>query len=196
MDDEGLSEQPTHQAVESDAEAKSSNASNSLASNDSTLQAANSHETANPEQLHQPDDNSGKGQQIFVIMAEAKKQNVAELSLSGLIKRSLAKQQDDDKENAGNDDATEIDCPPQICELTSLTKLNLSDNALSSLPPLFGLLSSLTELDLSKNLFFDLPSSVSRLTSLRMLDISHNRFITFPEECCQLPQLTVLRYLF
>ena len=87
--------------------------------------------------------------------------------------------------------------PPEIGQLTTLTKLDLSNaksviealfdgfdhlgatsrprnyNQLCALPPEIGRLSALTELDLSKNLLSALPPEIGQLTGLTKLRVCY-----------------------
>lgn len=124
-----------------------------------------------------PEEEDGE-KKLANILANAKQQNLEDLSLEALIKRAFCKSEEVSEENLAA-----LVCPPQLCDLASLTKLNLSHNSLPSLPPLFGLLGALTDLDLSRNRLSALPSSFSRLENLRALDLSFNVFVSVPEEC-------------
>lgn len=70
--------------------------------------------------------------------------------------------------------------------------LDLSGNALTELPPELAELTSLTKLDLSHNELRVLPSEVVRLTKLTWLDVSENRLTSLQPEIGQLTNLTKL----
>jgi len=85
--------------------------------------------------------------------------------------------------------------PPEIGLLTSLTALNLSNNALvGTLPSEIGRLTSLIALNLFNNAFAGtLPSEIGLLTSLTYLDLLNNDFAgTLPSEIGLLTSLTYL----
>ena len=105
--------------------------------------------------------------------------------------------------------------PLEISHLEKLTRLDLQDNHLQSLPPGIGLMDSLKELnlrenhfetfsvelceldtleklDLRRNMLRYLPKDIEALTRLKSLNISHNDFHTFPVELCELAALEVL----
>ncbi|MCI5160266.1 MAG: GTP-binding protein, partial [Candidatus Electrothrix sp. AUS1_2] len=100
-------------------------------------------------------------------------------------------------EEAKASGATELDLsikglttlPPEIGQLTKLTKLNLYDNRLRSLPPEIGQLNSLTELNLSNNEFHTLPLEVCKLTNLQRLFLLDNHLVSLPPEICKFKTL-------
>ncbi len=59
-----------------------------------------------------------------------------------------------------------------ICNLSRLQDLNISQNAFRVLPENFGNLQNLTELNLSGNKFARLPESFTKLQNLKYLDLS------------------------
>ncbi|MFN2285900.1 MAG: leucine-rich repeat domain-containing protein, partial [Anaerolineae bacterium] len=64
--------------------------------------------------------------------------------------------------------------PPEIGDLTALTRLYLWDNAVSALPPEIGDLSTLTWLDLESNVLSTLPPEIGNLTAVENLFLDYN----------------------
>ena len=82
--------------------------------------------------------------------------------------------------------------PPEIGHLSALTRLSLFNNELTTLPPEIGQLSALTELDLSSNRLTTLPPQIGQLSALTWLSLSNNRLTTLRPEIGQLSALTEL----
>jgi leucine-rich repeat protein SHOC2 len=82
--------------------------------------------------------------------------------------------------------------PADIGQLTSLTKLNLNRNQLTSLPAELGQLTSLTRLDLFGNQLTSVPAEIGQLTSLEGLDLRYNQLTSVPAEIGQLTSLKLL----
>ena len=83
--------------------------------------------------------------------------------------------------------------PPSLGELrSSLTELDLGDNAISSLPAEVGALTGLTYLDLADNAISSLPAEVGALAGLTYLDIADNALTSVPAEVGPLTGLTYL----
>ena len=91
--------------------------------------------------------------------------------------------------------------PPEIGQLSNLTKLDLWHNDLQALPPEIGQLSSLIHLNLStddhlpvmwNNHLQALPPEIGQLSSLTHLDVENNRLQVLPPEIGQLSNLTYL----
>ena len=82
--------------------------------------------------------------------------------------------------------------PADIGQLTSLTKLNLNRNQLTSLPAEIGQLTSLTRLDLFGNQLTSVPAEIGQLTSLEGLDLRYNQLTSVPAEIGQLASLRKL----
>jgi len=80
-----------------------------------------------------------------------------------------------------------LSSPPGV--LCSLTSMDLSHNAITSLPaPLFATcLPALQALILSYNQLSSLPESLGQLRSLHMLLVSHNQLSSFPQSVANLP---------
>ena len=72
-----------------------------------------------------------------------------------------------------------------------LTKvLNLSNNALRSLPPSVRLLEALKVLNLAHNLLEEFPDTVINCKLLEVIDLSHNKLSGYPSDLAlRLPQL-------
>lgn len=107
--------------------------------------------------------------------------------------------------------------PEQLCLLTNLIKLDISNNQISTLAPSLSCLSSLTILDLACNKFNIVPSvmytwtslhnlnfygnqltnldpNISKLTNLKKLQLCQNNLKSLPNELSNLTNLTSLRF--
>ena len=82
--------------------------------------------------------------------------------------------------------------PDSICQLSLLTHLNVSNNALSSLPSELHRLSNLTLLNVSKNNLTTLPDNFATLSTLTSLDLSDNPLKTLTPKIGKLCNLTIL----
>jgi len=83
--------------------------------------------------------------------------------------------------------------PAEIGQFTSLTMLSLrSNHRLTSVPAEIGRLTSLTELHLSYNQLTSLPPEIGQLTSLTRLNLDGNQLTSVPAEIWQLPSLEYL----
>ena len=82
--------------------------------------------------------------------------------------------------------------PETIGILTTLEKLELSNNNLSSLPEGFGGLKPLKYLYISNNNLSFLPNSIKNLDRLRELDLSNNNIKSLPENFGHLKSLKIL----
>lgn len=82
--------------------------------------------------------------------------------------------------------------PPEIGQLTQLTKLALGGNDLTGLPPEIGQLTQLTMLDLGNNRLTELPPEIWQLPQLTDLRLTGNRLTELPPGIGQLTQLTDL----
>ncbi len=82
--------------------------------------------------------------------------------------------------------------PPEIGQLTNLTRLYLHSNQLTSLPPEIGQLTNLTTLSLSINQLTSLPPEIGQLTNLTGLHLNSNQLTSLPPEIGQLTNLTTL----
>ena len=80
--------------------------------------------------------------------------------------------------------------PTEISQLTSLRRLDLTNNQLKELPTaLFQLQRTITTLYLKGNQLEELPSEIFRLTALEELDLSNNQLKKLPAEVDQLTAL-------
>ena len=82
--------------------------------------------------------------------------------------------------------------PPEIRQLTALTRLDLNNNRLTAIPPEIGQLNALTELYLYSNEITTIPPEIGQLHSLRHLSLSRNQLATIPPVVGQLHSLTRL----
>lgn len=82
--------------------------------------------------------------------------------------------------------------PKEIGLFTNLKILDLSDNELTTLPQEISKLKQLKILDLSNNKIQILPNIIGELESLIILDIDSNNLKSLPEEFTQLKKLTKL----
>ena len=71
-------------------------------------------------------------------------------------------------------------------------ELNLANYGMTSLPPEIGNLSNLTKLVLQNNDLTHLPVEIGKLQNLQILDISDNNLLNIPEEVGNLSKLTKL----
>ena len=68
--------------------------------------------------------------------------------------------------------------------------LNLSNNALRSLPPSVRFLKALKVLNLAHNLLEEFPDTVINCKLLEVIDLSHNKLSGYPSDLAlRLPQL-------
>ncbi|WP_414545432.1 COR domain-containing protein [Nostoc sp. CCY0012] len=82
--------------------------------------------------------------------------------------------------------------PPEIGQLTNLRSLDLSGNQLSSLPPEIVQLINLQALDLRGHQMRSLPPEIVQLVNLRSLYLSFNQLSSLPKEIGQLINLRSL----
>ena len=82
--------------------------------------------------------------------------------------------------------------PPEIGQLTHLTKLFLHSNKLTSLPPEIGQLSQLKTLQLDDNGLTSIPSEIGRLTNLELLSLDGNKLASIPPSIGNLSCLNTL----
>ena len=83
--------------------------------------------------------------------------------------------------------------PDEICELSQLGSLDLSDNELEQLPNGIGMLENLTVLSLRNNRLAFLPPALFQLSKLRELDVSNNLVSTLSPALGDLSDLEILR---
>ena len=79
--------------------------------------------------------------------------------------------------------------PEKVCQLTTLERLWVSHNRLSTLPPRFDQLSSLRELFLHRNSFEEIPTCLCKLPCLQLLWLNNNKITSIPHEISQLVSL-------
>lgn len=72
--------------------------------------------------------------------------------------------------------------PPEVCQISTLTALFLSDNQLRTLPPEIVQLSALTELYLERNQLTSLPTEIGQLSALTELYLHGNPGLGLPIE--------------
>jgi len=83
-----------------------------------------------------------------------------------------------------------------VPHLTSLVVLDLTANAISSVPETLCALPKLARLMLAHNQISEVPSNISELSALRTLDVSSNRLTALPSElalCSKLKELDASR---
>jgi Leucine rich repeat len=83
--------------------------------------------------------------------------------------------------------------PPTIGCLNKLVNLNLTRNLLSDLPPTIGGMASLTEINLYRNNLTTLPESFGSLNNLSSLFLNSNQLTCLPESFGKLTKLRELR---
>ncbi len=79
--------------------------------------------------------------------------------------------------------------PEKVCQLTSLERLWVSHNKLSSLPPQLSQLTSLREVFLHRNNFEAIPPCLCKLPCLQLLWLNNNKITSIPREISQLTSL-------
>jgi len=82
--------------------------------------------------------------------------------------------------------------PPEIAQLTALTTLNLSQNALTILPKEIGRLDKLELLILNNNELTELPIEIGQLSNLKVLSLASNQLTILPSEIGRLAKLELL----
>ena len=83
--------------------------------------------------------------------------------------------------------------PDSFTELSSLKRLRLDENQITSLPDNFGHLKKLEWLDLGQNQLVCLPESICELQALSYLQLSKNRLKYLPTDIGRLEKLEELR---
>lgn len=81
--------------------------------------------------------------------------------------------------------------PPAVCQFTSLTSLNLSNNSITFLPQAVQDLQGLQQLLLARNDLGSLPPEIGALTALTELDVGANSIRKLPDALCKLTGLQV-----
>ncbi|KAF6263001.1 hypothetical protein COO60DRAFT_1698969 [Scenedesmus sp. NREL 46B-D3] len=82
--------------------------------------------------------------------------------------------------------------PPALCTFAALHSINLSGNAITSIPQSVQALTGLQVLNVARNSLTALPPEISCLTSLTELDVGRNQLAALPPTLCSLSQLQVL----
>ena len=70
--------------------------------------------------------------------------------------------------------------PHQLCDLTGLTSLNMSRNAIPQLPDDLCKMTSLTELDLQRNQIIAIPEAIDKLSKIESLYLQYNHLKDVP----------------
>ena len=132
-------------------------------------------------------------------LEELKKEGVANEVVAGIIRYLAAYEKDQthilniigDFRSESNQKLTVLD--PAIGELTSLSWLNLENNALEDLPQAIECLAArMTGLVLSGNQFKVFPPAILNLKNLQSLTLINNQLKDVPEEIVKLTKLRVL----
>ncbi|XP_076159971.1 uncharacterized protein LOC143143026 isoform X2 [Ptiloglossa arizonensis] len=82
--------------------------------------------------------------------------------------------------------------PPELCQMSRLTVLDLSANKLEQIPPYIGNLVNLKSLLINQNFIDKLPAEMKQMHNLEILSISGNKFVALPEWIGSLPKLKEL----
>lgn len=76
--------------------------------------------------------------------------------------------------------------PAKVCQLTSLERLWVSHNKLSSLPPQLDQITTLREVFLHRNNLEDIPLCLCNLPNLQLLWLNNNKITSIPDEIVKL----------
>lgn len=79
--------------------------------------------------------------------------------------------------------------PAKVCELTSLERLWVSHNKLSSLPPQLDQITTLREVFLHRNNLENMPACLCNLPNLQLLWLNNNKITAIPDEIVKLKSL-------
>ena len=82
--------------------------------------------------------------------------------------------------------------PEGVNKITTLKKLNLTNNEFTTIPEDINQLSNLEYLDLTSNKIESLPKTFGQLTRLKYLNLNRNRIASLPDSIGQLVNLTYL----
>ena len=85
-----------------------------------------------------------------------------------------------------------VSLPEEICKLTNLQHLDLSNNKISTFPEAITNLTNLQYLDLRGNDLNDLPETIVNLTNLQSLDLRGNSLVQIPKSIASLTNLQFL----
>ncbi len=86
--------------------------------------------------------------------------------------------------------------PPEIGDLTNLTKFDVNYTLLTNLPPEIGNLNNLTTLQITNSNLITLPSEIENLTNLTMLSFQSNEIISIPSEIGNMTNLNILHFTY
>ncbi len=82
--------------------------------------------------------------------------------------------------------------PREICDLTHLNHIQLSNNNLKAIPKEIGQLKNLKVLSLQSNKITSLPPEIGDLENLEKLNLAKNQLTVLPDEIGKLKKLKVL----
>ncbi|KAJ8310503.1 hypothetical protein KUTeg_012368 [Tegillarca granosa] len=82
--------------------------------------------------------------------------------------------------------------PREVCEYTSMEKLNCYHNVIKVIPEAIVQLQALTHLNISRNQLSTIPPFISQIQTLEVLIANHNRLVSLPEEIGILDRLMSL----
>lgn len=80
----------------------------------------------------------------------------------------------------------------ELAAIPKATRVDLSQNQLTTLPPSFSLLTHLVKLDLGQNQIEELPANFGNLENLQHLDLYSNKITVLPETFYKLDRLKFL----
>ena len=116
--------------------------------------------------------------------------DLEEFGLTGAVPAEIGQLTSLERLVLGNNQLTSL--PAEIGQLTSLVELDLEGNQLSSLPAEIGQLAALEELFLFNNDLTSVPAEIGQLTALKELDLNANYLTSLPAEIGQLRSLVEL----
>ncbi|MEM7539454.1 MAG: leucine-rich repeat domain-containing protein, partial [Chloroflexota bacterium] len=90
------------------------------------------------------------------------------------------------------DDNQLTSIPPELGRLSSIQTLDLNDNQLTSIPPEIGNLSSIQTLYLNDNQLTSIPSEIGNLSNLQTLYLDGNQLTSIPSEIGNLSSIETL----
>ena len=117
---------------------------------------------------------------------ETAEQKIDEAVRTGATELSLAG-------GHGGDVPKLTEVPQSITQLRDLVSLNLSNNALTSLPDWIGHFTHLKTLKVSNNRITVIPEAICALQNLETFDLQSNQLATLPDGLSRLSQLRSLR---
>jgi hypothetical protein len=128
---------------------------------------------------------------VTMIDGRVVKLAMSSIGLTGAVPAEIGRLTSLERLVLGGNKLTSL--PAEIGQLAALRVLYLSGNQLTSLPAEIGQLTSLRELDLECNRLTSLPAEIGQLTSLKGLYLVNNQLTTLPAE---IGQLTSLEHLY